>query len=68
MVWNYAKKSELLSKQKTYRLSSFAHASQIPVFQQCSANDFISKPFDLNDILFRSETDNITLVSISPTS
>ncbi|WP_068401140.1 response regulator transcription factor [Pedobacter cryoconitis] len=30
-----------------------AHASADTVFQQCSANDFISKPFDLNDILFR---------------
>ncbi len=30
-----------------------AHASEDVVFKQCSANDFISKPFDLHDILFR---------------
>jgi len=30
-----------------------AHANSDNIFNQCSANDFISKPFDLNDILFK---------------
>lgn len=30
-----------------------ANASPDNIFNQCTANDFISKPFDLNDILFR---------------
>lgn len=28
-----------------------AHAQPDFIFQQCTANDFISKPFDLNDII-----------------
>lgn len=30
-----------------------AHAQQDAIFEQCTANDFISKPFDLNDILLK---------------
>lgn len=30
-----------------------AHASSDIIFNQCNANDFISKPFDLTDILLR---------------
>lgn len=30
-----------------------AHASPVNIFKHCTANDFISKPFDLNDILFK---------------
>lgn len=30
-----------------------AHAQPDTIFQQCTANDFISKPFDLNDILLK---------------
>ncbi|MBB6502539.1 response regulator transcription factor [Pedobacter cryoconitis] len=30
-----------------------AHAREEAIFKQCNPNDFISKPFDLNDILFK---------------
>jgi len=30
-----------------------AHAKADLILDQCSVNDFITKPFDLNDILFR---------------